>query len=137
MEIYNTTRVRLLKAAINWDTINLVAIAWAGDPDFNPEDDEVQDITVRGRVTKLGESLAINHTSVAPDGSAQTDQVLIPGIPVGQLVTWITLCERSANPDLHKLLIAVNDAVGMPFDPNGLDIIVNPDWLSARGWYRP
>ena len=25
----------------------------------------------------------------------------------------------------------------LPFTPDGLDLVVQPDWLEGRGWYRP
>ena len=31
----------------------------------------------------------------------------------------------------------IDEAFELPFVPNGLDLVIQPDWLSARGWFRP
>jgi len=136
--IYDVARVRLLKADLDWEAVPLVVVAWGGAVDFNPTDGNVANITARGIATELGTSLPINRSSVSADGSAQTDQVLIPNVPIGQSIVWLTVCEKHPTmPSLNQLILSVDDALEMPFDSNGLDVILNPDWLTGRGWFKP
>jgi hypothetical protein len=58
--------------------------------------------------------------------------VLLPAVPVGPLVTWFTMTKAGTD-----LILYIDDAEGLPFTPNGLDVPVTPDWLSNRGWFRP
>jgi hypothetical protein len=30
----------------------------------------------------------------------------------------------------------IDDAEGLPFTPNGLDVLIEPDWLLERGWAK-
>jgi hypothetical protein len=64
----------------------------------------------------------------------QTNHVVIPGVPVGPMVSHFTMCRRNATPNLSELLLYVDDAEGLPIAPNGLDLVVTPDWLLNRGW---
>ena len=133
---YDIFRYSLLTALIDWRTENLVLSAWVGTPDYDPEDRTVNDIKLRGNV-EAGYSLPINGTSVTMDGTAQTDQVLIPDVPIGPDVTWFTLARSNATHDLSELVQFVDEAENLPFTPNGLDIVVQPDWIQQRGWFRP
>lgn len=134
--IYDNARVRLLRAELDWESIELVLIAWGGEPDFVPTDDAVGDIDARANAVRLAESLAVIEASVSPDGSAQTGAAVVPGVPIGMPVTWLTLCEKNASPSLHRPILSIEDAIGLPMDPNGLDLVVQPDWLAMRGWFK-
>ncbi len=121
-------------AGLDWRVTDLVLVAWAGTPNFVKTDKTVADIVTRGVTTLLGFSQVITAKSVAADGAMQTNDVIIPGVPVGPAVTHFTMCRRNATPNLSELLLFVDDALGLPLDPNGLDIEVTPDWLQQRGW---
>jgi len=60
--------------------------------------------------------------------------VVIPGVVIGQPVTHFTLVDDQGAEDV--LLYYIDEAIDLPFDPNGLDMVIQPDWLSARGWFR-
>ena len=134
--VYDETRVRLLTASLDWAALDLMLSAWAGTPDYTPTDTTIANIKGRGAV-ELGFSLPINSASVSVDGTAQTDQVVIPMVPIGPAVTWFTMSDRDAAHDQSKLIIFIDEATELPFVPNGLDLLVNPDWLQMRGWWRP
>ena len=77
-----------------------------------------------------GSSLPITSQTVAPDGTAQTNQVIIPGVPIGAPITFFTMS------DADQLILFIDEAVELPFVPNGLDMVVQPDWLEQRGWWK-
>jgi hypothetical protein len=134
--IYDSARRELLAAQLNWNTVDLLLVAWGGESDFDPLDETLTQLKGRGAV-EMGSSLPINNTSITMNGAAQTDPVVIPDIPVGPPVTWFTLCRKNPTHDLSQPLLFIDDVYQMPFYPNGLDMVIQPDWLQWRGWFLP
>lgn len=132
---YDQARFWLVRAELNWPFTDLVLVGWAGTPNFVKTDKTVAQIVARGLTTLLGFSLAITQKGVAPDGAAQTNDVIIPDVPVGPMLSHFTMCRRNATPNLSELILFIDEAEGLPFTPNGLDIEVTPDWLQQRGWF--
>ena len=134
-DVYDFARVQLLTAQLDWRSIPLVLTAWSGTPLFVPSHQVIADIAAS--IAELGHSMAITEQSVSADGTAQTNEVLIPGVPVGPDVTWFTMAWLKPIYTQSSLILFIDDAEGLPFEPNGLDIVVTPDWLENRGWWRP
>lgn len=134
--IYDIARYQLMTAALNWPTINLQLVAWSGTPTFIAGDKLLSDIKARGNI-ELGYSMVIAAGTVATDGTGQTDDILIPSVPIGPTVTWFTMGRVGAPHDAGQLILYIDDAVNLPFVPNGLDLLVTPDWLQNRGWFKP
>ena len=136
--IYDLARYQLLTAQFDWQTIPLVLSAWGGTPMFVPTDQTIADVASHGS-PELGTSIPITAQSVAINGTAQTNHVLIPPIlPAGPIVTWFTMSRQY--PTTHAFsqpILFIDEADELPFDPRGLEIIVQPDWLDERGWFRP
>ena len=131
---YNIARYIFVTGAFNWLTMNLTLVAWSGTPVFVATDQDVVDITGRGTTTARGVSLPITQKMVAADGTVQTNQVVIPAVPIGPDITHFTLVDDQGAAD--TLLSYLDEATELPFVANGLDLIVQPDWLQARGWFR-
>jgi hypothetical protein len=127
---YDVARRRFVTAALNWTALDLRLTAWGGVPQFVATDTTLANITGRG-TPLLGTSLPVLVKTVTSDGTVQTDAVVIPDVPVGPDVTHFTLGEVSA-----ALILFIDQALDLPFTPNGLDIVVQPDWLEQRGWFR-
>ena len=134
-QIYNNARYRMLTATLNWLSEPMVLSAWSGTPDFNPVDKVIGEIKVRGNI-ELAWATPITQT-VTFDGIAQTSNVIVPGIDVGETVTWFTMSDRFPSHDASELILFIDDAYELPFYGNGLDMEVRPDWLDNRGWFRP
>jgi len=131
---FNIARYRMLTAGLDWINSDLRLAAWGGVPLFIEADDSITDIQGRGYVL-LGDSLPITVKNVSADGTAQTNQAVIPEVPVGTAVTWFTLYKKVGLAD--ELILYVDEAYELPFEPNGLDMVVQPDWFQNRGWFRP
>lgn len=131
---YNIARFRMLNDGLDWTLSDLRLTAWGGVPSYNPVDDAPSDIVGRG-YTPLGVSLPVTQKTVSADGTAQTNQAVIPAVPIGPPVTWFTMHKVVGLGS--ELILFVDDAVELPFDPNGLDMVVQPDWFDNRGWFRP
>jgi hypothetical protein len=127
---YDTARYKFVTAGLNWLTTQLRLTAWGGVPQFVATDTMVSDLTTRG-VPLLGTSQPITVTTVTPDGTAQTNKVVIPNVPVGPDVTHFTMGDTSG-----RLILFIDQALGLPFVTNGLDIVVQPDFLQQRGWFK-
>jgi hypothetical protein len=134
--IYDIARRGLLNATLNWVTTNLVLIAWKGTPRFVATDATVAAVKSHGAID-VSWSLAITGKAVTADGTAQTDPALLPKVPTGSQVTHFVLARKEAVLTNSMPILFIDDAFGLPFVPNGLDVPVQPDWLAQRGWFRP
>lgn len=135
-DIYDATRFALLTAQLNWSATGLTLSAWSGTPDFDPTDTKISDIKARGGV-ELASSSPVLGVAVSLDGTAQTGPIVLPAVPIGPDVTWFTMAKTNATHDFSELLLFIDDAENLPFVPNGLDMLVQPDWALGRGWFRP
>lgn len=135
-DVYDKARVQLLSAQLDWRSIPLVLSAWSGTPTFNPTHQKIADISSATNVER-GYSIQITGQSVAADGTAQTNTVVLPEVPIGAPITWFTMAWSNATHDQSTLILYIDQAEGLPFTANGLDIVVTPDWLENRGWWRP
>jgi hypothetical protein len=127
--IYDAARYRLMTAGFNWTTADLLLTAWSGALVFDPGDEMLSDVVARGAVPR-GVSDPITSQTVAPDGTAQTNQVVIPNVTIGAPISFFTMS------DGDELVLFIDEAIELPFIPNGLDMVVQPDWLSQRGWWK-
>jgi hypothetical protein len=135
--IYDWARAQLLTANLDWLGVELVVSAWAGTKTFVPTDTTIASVKARGAVER-GYSLPIATTSVSPDGTAKSDPVVIPAIAPGAPILWFTMSELATPHDNCRLLLFIDDVNPvLPFAPNGLDIVLTPDWSAGRGWWRP
>jgi len=124
---YDIARYRFVTAAFNWLTMDLRLSAFGGAPMFVAANQLLSQITA----PLLGTSQPITVKTVTSDGTAQTNQVLIPNVPVGPDVTHFIMHEAAG-----QLLLFIDQALDLPFTPNGLDMVISPDWLEQRGWFR-
>jgi len=131
---YNIARYKFVTATFDWIGMNLALVAWSGTPEFIATDTNVNEIVARGNAVARGVSLPITQKTVAADGTTQTNQVVIPNVAVGAPITHFTLVDDQVGGD--TLLYYIDEALDLPFDPNGLDMVIQPDWLSMRGWFR-
>jgi hypothetical protein len=135
-QIYDVSRRSLLLGALNWTSIPLVMLAFRDTPVFDPTDATLQQV-VDTTPTLAGTSLPVTGKTVTVDGTAQTDPIVVPGIPVGPDVTFFVLSENTGSYATSRPILFIDDAFELPFVPNGLDLVIQPDWLSQRGWWRP
>ena len=134
--IYDAARYKLMTAAFDWTATDLLLTCWSGTPVFVPTDQTIGDVGIHGPVER-GSSLPITSQSVTPDGTGQTNKVVIPAVAVGAPITFFTMSDRKPTHSLSELILFIDEAEDLPFDPNGLDMVVYPDWLQQRGWWRP
>lgn len=128
---YNIARRRFVTAGFDWLNMDLRLTVWGGAPYFVPTDELVAAVVARGGTSLLGTSQPITVKTVTSDGTAQTNGVVVPNVPIGPNVTHFTLNESNGN-----LILFIDEAIELPFTPNGLDMVVQPDWLEQRGWFR-
>jgi hypothetical protein len=129
--IYDTARYRFATAGLDWTQIPLILLAYSGTPLFVPEDQTVAAIDGRGQTLRIADSQAILSKAVSPEGYLQTGNVVFETIPIGYPITHFVMSMSATLP-----LLFIDDAVDLPFEPNGLDVVITPDWLEQRGWGR-
>ena len=135
--IYDIARMQFAKAQINWMTAPLRLLAYTGNPDFHPADTAISEITTRGNTLRISTSLDIVTQNVSTEGFLMTDNVVLPKVPIGYPVThFIMVLMPGTDPEMAVPLLFIDDAEDLPFTPDGLDIVVTPDWLEHRGWGR-
>lgn len=135
-DIYNIARYRFANAQLNWTAVPLRMLAFSGTLDFDPTDDAVSDITARGLSALVMESQVVNHQSVSLEGYLQSDAIVIPSVPVGAEITSFVMILKTADVPSSIPLLFFDTALNLPFIPNGLDMVVQPDWFDQRGWAR-
>lgn len=135
--LYALPREQMIKATFDWEAMSLWLQAWRGPYGFDETDAVSGDILAGGAELVQTSQIATNVLA-RPGGYARTDPIVFPNMPASEEpVTFLTLSETSTDPGTHRLILFINDAEGLPFTPNGQDQPVQPDWLNARGWFRP
>ena len=133
--VYNYARYKLMTGSFDWTATDLMLTAWSGTPTFVAVDKTIANVVAHG-LTERGSSLPITAKSVLADGTAQTNQVVIPAVTIGAPITFFTMSERKPTHAQSELILYIDEAIELPFIPNGLDMVVQPDWLSKRGWWK-
>lgn len=135
-QIYDVSRRSLLLAQLNWTTVNLALFAFEGVPAFDPTDAIMTDVLAT-TPDLAGTSQPVTGKTVTLDGTAQTDPIVIPAVPIGPDITFFVLAVDLGSMGTSRPVLYIDDAFELPFVPNGLDLVVQPDWLSSRGWFKP
>lgn len=133
-KLYNIARFQMVTATFDWLNYDLALIALRGVPTFVATDNTLTLVLSHG-ATNAGVSLAIVGKAVLPDGTVQTSPVVIPGIIAGADVTHFVMVKKAGVLNNSIPLEFIDDAEGLPFVPNGLDLTIQPDWLAQRGWF--
>lgn len=133
--LYNDARYKMQAGTFHWMT-DLLLVAWKGTPNFLATDKIVSDVLARNPAGIMATSEPITDASIAADGTGRTNNVLFKTVPIGS-VTWFTMCKKQVSTNLSELILFVDQAENLPFTTNGLDVLVTPDWLQNRGWFRP
>jgi hypothetical protein len=134
--IYDVARRSLLAAQLDWASIPMVLLAFRGTPMFDPTDATLEQVI--GTTPLLaGTSQPVTGKSSTTDGVAQSDAVVITGVVVGNDVTFFVLSENTGSYNTSRPILFIDDAQELPFVPNGLDLVVSPDWAYQRGWFLP
>jgi len=136
-QLYAHARFQMVNAQFQWPNMLLNVFAFTGPQVFVDTDLTVSDILARAPGTMLGYSDPITGKTTSPGGVMQSDPALIRGIPIGPPVSYLTMCEASVTPEASQLIFYMDEGYELPFVPNGLDIMVHPDWLQMRGWGQP
>jgi hypothetical protein len=135
--LYSTARERMLSNDFYWPTLPLAMVACRGPYQFMEEDEVLADVlSSGGQIAQLG--LPLLGLGVAEGGYARSDTAVIPLVPVSpDAVTFLLLVEMTGVTNDAKLIEYIDEAIGLPFVPNGQDQTVQPDWIAKRGWFRP
>lgn len=133
--IYDIARRWTHVSQFDWPTLDMVLCAFSGTPAFFPTDVTLAQVVSHGVVYVNG-SLDLTGQSVSADGTCQSGPAVIPLVPVGPDVTHFVLFKKLAPANTSQPILFIDDAEGLPFAPNGLDMVVQPDWLQGRGWFR-
>jgi hypothetical protein len=129
--IYNTARQRFGLGLIDWSTVPLVLLAYSGEPVFYEDDPTIATIDNRGETLLIAESQVVLEQSVSAEGYLQTGNVVFVEVPIGPPITHFIMSLNAGVP-----LLYIDQAYDLPFTPDGLDVVVTPDWLDERGWGR-
>lgn len=133
--LYNVARVRRLQNQFNWVTLALRVVAWSGPYTF----DEYHTLTsqIAATATKRAHSLLLDGHTVTTGGYARANAAVIENLVAGgDPVTFLTLCEDTGDTSNMPLIAFYDTGIGLPFQPNGLDWLIQPDWIAERGYFR-
>lgn len=133
--IYDKARLRLLSGLFNWQSMECVVTAWQGPLWFDPTDQTIAHLRMHGPID-IGYSLPMLGMLATAKGHATSGPAVIPTPPVGG-ISFLTLSEAQTPIEQSELILYIDTGFELPFFSNGLDVIVQPDWLAQRGWFRP
>lgn len=131
-QLYSADRVKFINGGFNWPSLPARLDAWRGSYVFDEAHASIADITAAGGV-QVVVGLALSGKIAKPGGYAASNPAILPTVPVGAPVTFLVLMDTTGTP---VPIAYIDDAQGLPFTPNGLDQVVQPDWLQLRGWFR-
>lgn len=131
--LYDNARERLATAQLNWPTLNLVMLAYTGNPatSFNPTHLNQGNIG-----TPYAVSQQMTTPIVMPGGYCSSDAASFVAMPMGTNVTFFVIAEDNATPTIRKLLVYLDQIQSLPLIPNGGNYLIKPDWSQHRGWFR-
>lgn len=129
--LYAKPREQFAKAQFDWVTKVVHLFAWRGLYVFDESHVTAADVANAGGESVMAGPPLIGQV-VKPGGYCSSNPTVLPAVPVGLPVTFFTLLDGSSN-----LIAYIDEGIGLPFTPNGLDWLVQPDWLPLRGWFRP
>ena len=123
--LYDMARERMISNRFDWATMAVSVVAWRGPYSFLETNESVADITAGGgQLVMVG--LPLLNQFAMPGGYARSDTAIIPTIPANpDEVTFLTLVEMAGAVDAYPLIAFIDDAVGLPFVPNGQDQAVD------------
>jgi hypothetical protein len=129
-QLYARVREQMAKAQFNWVGLVVHPFIWRGPYVFSEAHVSATDVASAGGAPVMA-GAQLTGMLVKPGGYCTSYPALLPAVAVGAPVTFMTLVDGSQN-----LIAYIDEAVGLPFTPNGLDWLVQPDWLPRRGWFR-
>jgi hypothetical protein len=134
--LFNVARHQMATGSFNWYELDVVLTAWSGPYVFDETHAVAGNIAAAGGI-HIARSLPNVAMGVTPEGIVQTAKYLLPLVSIGPPIVFLTLASVGATPSTDALIAYYDDGEGLPYTPKGLDVIVQPDWLSQRGWFRP
>jgi len=133
--LYNVARRKMVTGAFSWYDLDVVLIGWSGPYKFDEDHVTSGNVTAALGVERT-RSLPNVAMGVTPEGIVQTASYVLPRVPVGPPIIFLTLAVPSTTPGGDELIAYYDDGEGLPYTTKGLDVVVQPDWLNARGWFR-
>lgn len=134
--LYSRNRIKFLNGQFDWPSRQMVMSCCRGAYTFDEQHITAAELTAAGAVL-VASSLPITGQTAMAGGYAMSDMVVIPTVPAGPEVTFLILFDITDAGTIGNVpLVYVDEAMGLPFTPNGLDQQIQPDWLSHRGWFR-
>jgi hypothetical protein len=135
--LFNIARYKFATGTLNWSpALNLVLIAWGGDPVFYETDTSVAAIIARAETTVIAHSQDMAGIAVTSSGWLQSGPALLPTVPIGPPVTHLIIATKALSWNDGTPLIYIDTGIDLPFTPDGLDVLIQPDWTEERGWCR-
>lgn len=134
--IYDGARYRFATGQLDWRAANLRLLAMQGTPNFVAADATVQALITRAISTVFATSQVIPNKSVSSDGYLISDSALFPTPAVSTPITSFIMVLYGVDVPTSIPLLFIDTALNLPFTPNGLDVVVQPDWMQHRAWGR-
>jgi hypothetical protein len=133
--LYNAARVKMVAAQFDWAGFLVVFFAYRATSTyvFDPTHG-ISDIGAPDAVSE-----AVLHQTITPTGYCRSDPVQFNNVAAGADIKFLVIAEKGVGgaAGAWSPVCYFDQGIDLPFVPNGNDIIVRPDWLADRGWFRP
>lgn len=133
---YDIARYRAATGALNWPALDLRLVAFHGTPVFSAAAATIQQVIDLGGVVKAGHSLTALAKSVDSQGYCKTGPIVFDSTTAAVTLTMFVLAIHNATENLSIPLLYIDTGMNIPFDTDGLELVLQPDWAFERGWVR-
>jgi hypothetical protein len=135
--LYSRNRIKFLNTQFDWANRQMIMTCCRGPYTFDEEHITSDELVANG-AELVASSLPMTGQTAMPGGYAMSDLIVVPAVPANTLpVTFLVLFDVTEAGTVGNVpLVYIDEAMGLPFVPNGLDQQIQPDWLNHRGWFR-
>jgi hypothetical protein len=134
--LYLNARYRMVTGDFDWRTLDVLLAAWSGPYMFDEGHRTNNDVVLAGGIPIAYAEPNASNTIHAQTAIVQTNPILFRQVPIGPPLVFLTQAIRGINELSSELIAYYDTGEGLPYAPNGLDVLVHPDWLNQRGWFR-
>lgn len=122
--LYDLGREAFLKKSIGWDADNIKVAACKSTYTRNLATDQfLSDITA-GAIIATSPNLGTKTTAAGVAGAANAT---IAAVPAGANITQLVIYKDTGSAATSPLIGNIDTATGLPFTPNGSDVVIGWD----------
>lgn len=122
--LYDLGREKFLKGSISWNSDNIKVAAVKAGYTRNLATDEFLSIITGSDIIATSPNLGTKTTAAGVAGAANAT---IAAVPAGANITQLVIYKDTGSAATSPLIGNIDTATGLPFTPNGSDVVIGWD----------